>query len=68
MGSLCRRSLSNTAARGAPRGYAAEGGTTVNIMNNDEELGLMIDGYSQVFGYFLNKLKTVNACCRLVLN
>lgn len=27
-------------------------------MNKDEELGLMIDGYSQVFSNFLNKLKT----------
>lgn len=57
---LCRRSLCSTTARRTPRGYAAEGGTTVNVMNNDEELGLMIDGYSQVFRNFLNKLKTDN--------
>ncbi|XP_044267735.1 NADH dehydrogenase [ubiquinone] 1 alpha subcomplex assembly factor 3 [Tribolium madens] len=38
--------------------YEAEGKTTVNILNNENELGLMINGFSQV-GFRLNNDLTI---------
>ncbi|KAJ3653909.1 hypothetical protein Zmor_013134 [Zophobas morio] len=42
----------------SPGAYDAEGKTTVNILNNETELGLMINGFSQV-GFRLNNDLTV---------
>ncbi|RZC39788.1 zinc finger protein 2-like [Asbolus verrucosus] len=42
----------------SPGAYEAEGKTTVNILNNETELGLMINGFSQM-GFRLNNDITV---------
>ncbi|XP_050307607.1 NADH dehydrogenase [ubiquinone] 1 alpha subcomplex assembly factor 3 [Anthonomus grandis grandis] len=55
---VLRRTFTKTASTCSPRGYDDEGKTTLHIMNREQELGLMIDGFSQV-GFRLNNHMTV---------
>ncbi|CAG9766040.1 unnamed protein product [Ceutorhynchus assimilis] len=55
LGNLLSRAIST----GAPlKALDGEGKTTVHILNKDEDLGLMVDGYSQV-GFRLNNNLTI---------
>ncbi|KAJ8921029.1 hypothetical protein NQ315_015825 [Exocentrus adspersus] len=56
--SIYRRNIHNTANRGTPGAYEASGKTSVHVLNKEAELGLMIDGYSQV-GFRLNNDLTI---------
>ncbi|KAL1497119.1 hypothetical protein ABEB36_008129 [Hypothenemus hampei] len=58
IGSVIRRSISTNPDLRNPRGYDDDGKTSVHILNKDEDLALMIDGYSQV-GFKLNNRVTV---------
>ncbi|CAH1104166.1 unnamed protein product [Psylliodes chrysocephalus] len=53
-----RRNVHKSPNLNIPGAYEASGKTTVHVLNKDSELGLMIDGYSQV-GFRLNNDFTV---------
>ncbi|KAJ8960899.1 hypothetical protein NQ318_020198 [Aromia moschata] len=55
---ISRRSLHRCSTLRAPGAYEGEGKTTVQILNKETELGLMIDGISQV-GFRLNNDITI---------
>ncbi|KAF5299051.1 hypothetical protein FQA39_LY11597 [Lamprigera yunnana] len=51
------RLISSNIIKCRPASYEGEGKTTVNILNNELDIGLMINGYSQV-GFRLNNNMT----------
>ncbi|XP_018579775.1 NADH dehydrogenase [ubiquinone] 1 alpha subcomplex assembly factor 3 [Anoplophora glabripennis] len=54
----CRRGIHRSTMLHIPGAYEGEGKTTIHILNKEAELGLMIDGYSQV-GFRLNNDMTI---------
>lgn len=45
---ICRRFISSGCKLNSPGNYEGEGKTTMNILNSESELGLLINGYSEV--------------------
>ncbi|VEN39345.1 unnamed protein product [Callosobruchus maculatus] len=58
IGRIIRRQISNSVRLNKPGAYEGPGKTTIHILNREDELGLMIDGYSEV-GFRLNNDMTV---------
>ncbi|XP_023015100.1 NADH dehydrogenase [ubiquinone] 1 alpha subcomplex assembly factor 3 [Leptinotarsa decemlineata] len=55
---ITRQNIHQSAGLRQPGAYSGEGKTSIHILNQDKDLGILIDGYSQV-GFRLNNQVTI---------